>query len=49
MANDEKQVSFNCPTELLETFDRLIRGKYRDRTEAICAGMRLLLASFKEA
>jgi metal-responsive CopG/Arc/MetJ family transcriptional regulator len=49
MEKDEKQVVFNCPVKLLEEFDEKIKGHYGNRTEALCAAMRLLLASFKEA
>jgi metal-responsive CopG/Arc/MetJ family transcriptional regulator len=48
---EEKQlVNFNCPTKLLQEFDKRIRGRYGDRTDALCAAMRMLLEKLpKEA
>jgi hypothetical protein len=49
MANDEKQVVFNCPVKLLEIFDEKIKGRYSNRTHGLCAAMQLLLDTLKEA
>lgn len=47
--SESKLVQFNCPGELLQELDRLIVGKYRDRTEALLDAVRKLLKELKEA
>jgi metal-responsive CopG/Arc/MetJ family transcriptional regulator len=48
MGEETALVNFNCPKRLLEEFDKAIKGRYSNRTEAILDGMRRVLRELNE-
>ena len=46
--SDKHKVEFNCPKPLLEVFDEIIDGVYRDRTDALLDAMRDKIRELEE-
>jgi len=47
--SDTRQIYQNWPVKLLQEFDQVWKGRYRNRTEATLDAVRKLIAQLKEA
>lgn len=48
MNSKMKLVNFRCPEPLLEVFDEVTNGVYKDRTSALLDGMRKVIREVEE-